>query len=149
MVERDLHNQMRAGFLRRLLAALYDWLLILAVMMVLSVPVVALLDDAVAPGNQFYRIALGLLAAAFFTGFWSRGGQTLGMKAWRLRLRNADGNPVDFRRSSARLLYACISLLPAGLGFLWVIWDRDGKSWHDRWSGTELELLPKQRRKDA
>ena len=149
MVKQDLHNGVSPGFLRRTFAALYDWLLIIALMMVLSVPVVALLGTPVEPGNGYYRAALVVLAAAFFVGFWSRGGQTLGMKAWRLRLRNADGGMPSASRSALRFLCACASLAPAGLGFAWVLWDRDGLSWHDRWSNTRLDLLPKRKKKGS
>ena len=139
----SLHNREIAGCVRRLLAAIYDWLLVIAVMMVLSTPLVALLDDAIRPGNNLYRAALLLVAFAFFTGFWSRGGQTLGMRAWRLQLQRRDGSAVTFRHAALRFLYAAVALLPAGLGFLWIVWDKDRLSWHDRWSDTTIALLPK------
>ena len=129
--------------MRRVMAALYDWLLVIALMMVLSTPVIALLDDAINPGNNLYRAMLLLLAFLFFAGFWSRGGQTLGMRAWRLRLRRRDGSPVGISRAALRFAAATIALLPAGLGFVWMLWDRDGLSWHDRWSDTTVDLLAK------
>lgn len=146
MEANDLHNYTYASLPRRLMAALYDWLLVLAVMMVLSVPVVALLDDSVTPGNGFYRIALMLIAAAFFIGFWSKGGQTLGMKAWRLQLTQLNGQPVGVQQAAMRYGWALASLLPAGLGFLWQVWDKDRLSWHDRLSGTTIRLLPERKK---
>jgi uncharacterized RDD family membrane protein YckC len=138
-----LHNRVAASFTRRTLAALYDWLLVIALMMVLSTPVIAVLDDAINPANNIYRAAMLLVAFAFFTGFWNYGGQTLGMKAWRLKLRRLDGSPVTFAHAALRFLFAAIALLPAGLGFVWMLWDKDGLGWHDRWSGTTIELLTK------
>jgi uncharacterized RDD family membrane protein YckC len=148
MEDYDLHNLNSATFLRRLMAGLYDWLLVLGLMMVLSVPLVALLDDAVAPGNDFYRGALLFIAAGFFIGFWFFGGQTLGMKAWRLKLLRQDGTPADLQDAIIRFAAAIVAALPAGLGFVWQVWDKDNLSWHDRWSGTRLVLLPKQTKKD-
>lgn len=139
----DLHNYQKAGFLRRLMAGIYDWLLVIGLMMILSVPVVALLDDAIRPGHWAYRVALVLIATGFFTGFWSYGGQTLGMKAWRLQIVSLDGSRVAPAMALQRFLYAWVAAIPAGLGFLWLLWDRDQLSWHDRWSRTTIELLPK------
>jgi uncharacterized RDD family membrane protein YckC len=139
----NLHNQQTAGFLRRLMSGLYDWLLVLGVMMVLSVPVVAIIDDAVDPGNIFYRLALVLVAATFFVHFWSHGGQTLGMKAWRLKLINQNGVAPDTATAAKRFIYACMAMAPAGLGFLWVLVDSDKLSWHDRLSQTRIVVLPK------
>ena len=139
----NLHNQPTAGFLRRLMSGLYDWLLVLGVMMVLSVPLVAIIDDAVDPGNIYYRLALLLIAAAFFVHFWSHGGQTLGMKAWRLKLINENAATPDTATAARRFVYACIALAPAGLGFVWMLIDPDKLSWHDRMSRTRIVVLPK------
>lgn len=143
----NLHNTdlPAAGLIRRLLAAAYDWLLVLAIMMVGSVPIVALRDDAVDPGNFFYQFALLGLATVFFAGFWSYNGQTLGMRAWRLRLVQTDGQPPRFGQSVFRFLCAFISLAAAGLGFWWMLFDADRMTWHDRWSGTRIQQLPKPR----
>jgi uncharacterized RDD family membrane protein YckC len=139
----NLHKPVTAGFMRRMAAAVYDWLLVIALMMIVSTPVIALLGDAIQPANATYRAAMLLVALGFFAGFWSHGGQTLGMKAWRLRLRRRDGSPVTLGRAGLRFVFAVIALLAAGLGFVWMLWDKDGLTWHDRWSDTTIELLPK------
>jgi uncharacterized RDD family membrane protein YckC len=144
MDEQNLHNLSNAGFFRRTMASVYDWLLVIASMMVLSVPAVALLDDAIQPGNPYYRIGLVVFAIIFFVGFWSHGGQTLGMRAWRLQLVRQDGSAISRRDALKRFGFACISMLFAGLGYLWVIVSKDSQSWHDRWSGTTIKLLPKE-----
>jgi uncharacterized RDD family membrane protein YckC len=146
----NLHKPVAAGFLRRMIAAVYDWLLVIALMMIVSTPVIAILGDAISPANLIYQTAMLLVAVAFFAGFWSHGGQTLGMKAWRLRLRRRDGSPVTLGRAGLRFVFAAVALLAAGLGFVWMLWDKDGLTWHDRWSDTTIELLPKpQRGKEA
>ena len=144
MAKQNLHNLSNAGFFRRTMASVYDWLLVIASMMVLSVPAVAMLDDAIQPGNPYYRIGLGLFATIFFVGFWSHGGQTLGMKAWRLQLVRQDGSEISNRDALSRFGFACISMLLAGLGYLWVIVSKDRRSWHDSWSATNIKLLPKE-----
>ena len=124
------------------MASLYDWLLVLAIMMVASVPLVAPSNEAISPGNLLYRIVLISIATAFFTGFWSYTGQTLGMRAWRLKLTRTDGTLVNRRQALLRFACACISALPLGLGFFWVLFSKEQLSWHDRWSGTRIQLLP-------
>lgn len=142
MTQSKLHNAAPAALGKRLLAALYDWLLVLALMMVISVPAVALLGDAIQPGNVPYRLAMVAVAAGFFIGFWSNGGQTLGMRTWHLHLvRNThDGQlqPVGYRQAALRFACAWLAALPAGLGFWWALIDKDKCAWHDRLSGTRL-----------
>jgi uncharacterized RDD family membrane protein YckC len=142
MEQSALHNIKLAGFGRRLMAALYDWLLVLAIMMVASVPLVAPSNGAVSPGNPLYRLTLIAIAATFFCGFWSKDGQTLGMRAWRLKLTRPDGTPVSGRQALLRFACACLSAIPLGLGFFWVLFSRERLSWHDRWSDTRIQLLP-------
>lgn len=143
MPQQPLHKSEQAGLLRRLVASLYDWLLVLAVVMVLSVPLVAIDNEAVAPGNPFYRAFLIAIAAVFFAGFWSTRAQTLGMRAWRIKIETTSGEPVTFGRGLLRFFCACLSAAAFGLGFLWVVVSPAGMSWHDSWSGTRLRQLPK------
>ena len=133
------------GFPRRFGAMFYDSLLLLALLMMLSYPYVWLTGSA-KPGlivktlYQFYLLAICFF---YFAGFWVRGGQTLGMRAWRMKLVHNNGGPVTWLIAFKRFAYAWLSLLGLGLGFLWIIYDRDRLAWHDRWSGTRLVLLPK------
>jgi uncharacterized RDD family membrane protein YckC len=147
MSHHKLHNAVPAPLGKRLLAALYDWLLVLGIMMVISVPAVAILGDAIEPGNVAYRLGLFAVAGAFFVGFWTHGGQTLGMRAWHLQLvcdpKNGQLQPVSYRRATLRFACAWIAALPVGLGFWWALIDKDKRGWHDRLSGTRLIVLPK------
>jgi uncharacterized RDD family membrane protein YckC len=133
------------GLLRRLGAMAYDSLLLLALLMMLSYPYVWLTGGA-KPGllvktlYQFYLLAICFL---FYGGFWVRGGQTLGMRTWRIKLVRNDGGPITWNDALKRFASALLSLLCLGLGFLWVIYDRDKLAWHDRLSGTRLVRLSK------
>lgn len=106
-----------------------------------------------------------LVFAAYFLWCWLRGGQTLAMKAWRIRLTVPGGARVPPARALAR--FACASLFVgaflgalvaafvhrnpwlalatlalASAGFGWARLDRDGQFLHDRIAGTRLEFLP-------
>jgi uncharacterized RDD family membrane protein YckC len=134
-----------ASLLRRLGAMLYDSLLVLALLMLATIPFIAIRGgEIVEPSdNLIYQVCMLLVTYAFFTFFWCYGGQTLGMRAWRMRLETGDGGIPTFLTASLRFFLAIVSLLPLGLGFLWQLWDRDGLTLHDRWSGTRLVYYPK------
>ncbi len=111
--------------------------------MIGTVPVVALLGEPVPPGSWSYRFALLLLGLVFFAGFWSHDGQTLGMRAWRLRVTASNGDPLSRRAAVMRYLAALVSLAALGIGFIWMLFDPDGLTWHDRWSHSRVVVVPK------
>ncbi len=133
------------GFLRRLGAMFYDGLLLLALLIMLSYPYVWLTGGAKAGllVKTLYQLYLLAICFFYYTGFWVRGGQTLGMRTWRLKLVRNDGGPITWSIASKRFAFAWLSLLCLGLGFLWVMYDRNKLAWHDRLSGTKLIRLPK------
>ena len=79
-----------------------------------------------------------LAPLAFYLWFWTHGGQSLGMRAWKLRVVTDEGRPLAYKDALVRYMAACLSLAALGLGFAWQLWDRDGLTWHDRLSGTRL-----------
>jgi len=133
------------GLLRRLGAMAYDTLLLLALLMMLSYPYVWLTGDD-HPGllvKTLYQIYLLAICFLFYGGFWVRGGQTLGMRTWRIKLVRRDDEPITWIDALKRFGSAWVSLLCLGLGFLWVLFDRDKLAWHDKFSGTRLVWLRK------
>ena len=134
-----------AGLLRRLGAMIYDAVLVIALWFLATIPFIAVRGgEPVEVGeNTIYRITLAAVLFLFFTGYWSRAGRTLGMQSWRLRLETTDGERPSFAMASVRFFAAILSIAPAGLGFLWQLWDRDRLTWHDRLSKTRLVYYPK------
>jgi uncharacterized RDD family membrane protein YckC len=134
-----------AGLLRRLAALAYDSLIVLALWLTAAVPFVWIANGA--PQGLLMRLAFQLyllaIAFAFFGWFWVHGGQTLGMRAWRLRIVDNDGRAVTWAQATKRFAAAILSLLCAGIGLLWVMHDRERRAWHDRLSGTRVVVLPK------
>lgn len=129
-----------AGLLRRLGSMVYDWLVLAGVLMVAAFPVVMLARDALphSPWRTLFQGYLLLVAVIYFSGFWVHGGQTPGMRAWQLKLTTHTGQDISWKQALLRLLAAVLSSLPAGLGWLWILVDRQGLAWHDRISGTRL-----------
>lgn len=137
------------GLFRRLAAIGYDCLLLAAILTTGAAAVVlplgitlGLRGEEIASSPLFQLYLLGLILG-FFCWFWVRGGQTLGMRAWRIRLVRSDGTPVRLGDALLRLAAAALSWAALGLGFLWIWLDRDGLAWHDRLSGTRLVMLEK------
>ena len=133
----------RPGLLRRLAALVYDALLLFAVLFAATVPVLLLTGGrAVGPNDPAFTAYLLGVSYAWFGWCWTRSGQTLGMRAWRMRVRTREGARLGWRRSLARFAAALVSIGAAGAGLLWVAVDRDRMSLHDRLSGTVLEMVP-------
>lgn len=138
-----------AGVVRRFGAMLYDTLVVIAVLMVVTALLMiplggeAISVERVGFFEYGYQGLLVLVIAGFFGLFWTRRGQTLGMMAWRLKLERADGRPVGWRDALLRLVGATVSLGVLGLGYFWIWIDRDGLAWHDRWTRTRVRVLPK------
>ena len=139
---------MTAGLLRRLGALFYDSLLLAALLMVLTACFLPLtggeaIDATANPLLEWVYRAVLLAAVALYFGIpWTRRGQTLGMVAWRLRLERDDGSLPRWPDVPKRLAAATLSLLPAGLGWWWMLVDRERLAWHDRLSGTRVVLVP-------
>ncbi len=127
-----------AGLLRRLAAAGYDLLLLAGVLMLTSFLVIIARGGAVPAGNPAYQLFIAAQAVVFFVAFWSRGGQTLGMRAWNIRVETHDGKCPSPAVATLRFAGALISAAALGLGFLWIMIDADGRAWHDRLSGTRV-----------
>ena len=133
----------KVSFLRLLAIMVYDSLGLIAVLMAATAIVVTANGSQIEPNNPFFSLFLLLICFLFLGWFWTHGGQTLGMLAWRVKLTQNDGKTITWKVAGIRFITALLSWPPAGLGFLWVILDENNKSWHDHLSKTHLQLLPK------
>ncbi|WP_330960469.1 RDD family protein [Photobacterium sp. 53610] len=146
------------GLFRRIGAWIYDALVIAAVLMIaggLAMAVVAILLntglltlDPYLDASDYltkhpiaaplYSIYLGLSVVAFFGYFWCKAGQTLGMRAWKLRIQNADGSNIRFTQALIRMATSAF-----GLGNLLVPFSHTKQSLQDLMAECEMILLPK------
>ncbi|MFS8063518.1 MAG: RDD family protein [Luteimonas sp.] len=137
----------------RLLALAYDFFPVAALWMVVSL--IFNLGVAIASHDpKRYVAPLSALALVLWLACWivcglyaviswRRGGRTLGMRPWRLRVVAADGSPARVSALLRRFAIGTVSLLLAGTGFWWAWFDRNGLAWHDRASGTRMVREPK------
>ena len=135
-----------AGLFRRLFAIFYDCFLLLAILFVVSAIATALNHGkAVEPGDALYPIfviVIFTLSYLYFAWFWIHGGQSLGMKTWRVQLQS-EGKAIDWKIAAIRFFSAIISWGVFGLGFIWSLFDKKNRGWHDMISKTVLiDLRP-------
>jgi uncharacterized RDD family membrane protein YckC len=114
---------------RRLLAMIYEGLIVLALLFAGSLVYIGIVTALGinptgawrlrGPGRHIYQIYLVLLLAAYFGWFWHRG-QTLAMRAWRLTLVDPEGKPPSLRLALGRFCAALLLLGPAVPGLLWI-----------------------------
>ncbi len=130
------------GLFRRLFAIGYDLFLLTALMFIVTAIANALNHgESITPQNPCYPLyVVTLLAVSFyyFFWFWRHGGQTLGMKTWKIKLVSFDGQTPDGRALLIRYCVAILSWLPVGLGFFWALFDAEKRGWHDLASKTVL-----------
>ena len=108
---------------------------------------VATLIDMIALGIAVGILDIGdyfpLVATAYFIVLWSLRGTTLGGVVMGIKIVRLDDKPVDWAVSVVRSLGAFLSLFVVGLGFVWVGWDPQRQSWHDKIAGTTIVKMPK------
>lgn len=124
----------------RLLALAYDFFPVLALWFAIAGVFTFAHGDAVRGGwlGLLEFAAMWLAAGLYAVLSWRRGGQTLGMRPWRLRVVAADGAPAGTGALWLRYAVGGASLLLAGSGFWWAWFDRGNLTWHDRLSKTRL-----------
>jgi uncharacterized RDD family membrane protein YckC len=128
-----------AGIVRRLASMLYESLLVFAVVFLAGLLFYLAAGGHIAgPIRHVFQLYLLVVLGLYFVWCWCRGGQTLAMKTWKLRLVSADGSPVSVPKAALRYLLACLSLALAGAGFAWAAFDRDRQFLHDRLAGTKI-----------
>lgn len=130
------------GMTWRILSIIYDSVLSFALLIVATILVLPISGGKpVAPGNHLLQLYLFYVIYLFFTWFWIHGGQTLGMKAWRIRLVCDDGKPLNWTRASLRFFAALLSWALLGGGFLWALFDKNKRCLHDILTHTHLVYI--------
>ncbi len=150
-----------ATLVRRFAAMFYDFLLCVALLMVVTLiyqqgflrliygseKLRMLADQGALTGDPLLSSLLFISVFAFFAKFWTHSGQTLGMQVWGVRVQNADGSAISLMQALLRFVIAIVSWGCVGLGFLWMLWDKDKRTWQDRYSESVVIQIPKAVRK--
>jgi len=144
----------RAVLLRRLASLLYDgfivgaiWMLIGFILQLVVGPDTSqLIDGQVQTDPVLDNILFVLMVvscAGFFLWFWTRGGQTVGMLAWRIKVVDLEDRNISVRQAGLRFLLAWPAFSLLGAGYLCLYIDAQGDALHDKLSGTKVVVVPK------
>lgn len=123
---------------RRFAAMVYDIFPLIALWMITALLCLLAIGGHYDPAHPQWvlrgelQLALLAVSAAYFVISWTRIGATIGMRAWRLKLLRENGEKVEVSRALARFFLALISLLLAGIGFWWSLFDAQKRTLHDR-----------------
>lgn len=145
-----------AGLPHRCAAMFYDFLLCVALLIVITFiyklilmgfygqeQLRAMSDAGALDGDPILSTILLFSLFGFFAKFWTYNGQTLGMQVWGIRIQNADGSAISLWQALLRFIVSIASWLCLGLGFFWILWDKQKRSWHDIYSDSQTVRLPK------
>ncbi len=117
----------RASFGKRFLAALIDGIIV-------GVVGTILLKIVGAQAGQAISTAVGL---AYYIYFEGGQGATLGKKALGLKVISTSGtSPIGYGSAAVRYVGRIVSAIPLGLGYFWMLWDKDKQTWHDKMAST-------------
>lgn len=131
-----------AGFWRKFAALTYDSLIVLTLTFLGTMPLIPLMHGyVISPANVLYKVYLLAIVFGYFGLSWIYGQQTIGMRAWRLKIYNFKHERIDLRQALLRFCFAIPALLSFGVGYLWMFLDKNKLSWHDRWSRTYLQKV--------
>lgn len=123
----ELNSQPRAGFWIRMGALALDALIVAVVMSWLE------------PGDRLFLVAL----AGYGALMWKLKGTTVGGIVCNLRVVRTDGRDIEWETAIVRALGCFLSLIPAGLGFIWMVFDNNRQTWHDKIAGTVVVRVPR------
>jgi uncharacterized RDD family membrane protein YckC len=145
----------KAGLTRRLASLVYDGFLLFAIALLyaavlLSVRILLLGLEAATnhepnlPSQWLGFIGLYASLSGYYYVCWRKQGQTLGMKSWRIKLQDFDGQLASPSQCMRRCFFAIPSLACGGLGFFWCLLPPNRACWHDMASATEVIMVAKQ-----
>ena len=128
-----------AGLGRRFGALFYDLFVLLGIVFIAALPLPWFdqITGGTVLGLWIKRLYLLGVCFAYFGGFWVKGGQTLGMRAWQLRVIRNSGRALGWGDALKRFTGLCLAVITLGLGFFWMPADIRHSNW-DRLCGTRV-----------
>lgn len=138
--QESAENPQYISLWRRLAVIIYDGLLLIAVVIAALIPITV--GFRITYGSPLYPIVvipyIYGVAFLYFGWFWTRSGQTLAMKTWKVGIESDEGGPITWKQAGVRYIVAMISWAAVGLGFYWSLFHKQKATWHDLASSSRL-----------
>lgn len=128
----------KPGFLRLCAAIFYDLLLLVAILFFATLLALPFNKGQAFEGQLIYPIYLIAVSFLFYGWFWTHGGQTLGLKSWKIKLVSDKNQAITWQQAFIRFVTAILSWLCLGMGFFWAFFDKQHRTWHDLASKSGL-----------
>jgi len=119
----------------------YDFLSVIVLIYFASFIPVVLLDRSIEAGNILMQLFVIIIAMSYFFYCFKKG-QTFGMRVWRLRLESENGRNISNAQICIRILTAIFSFILFGIGYLYILFNKEAQSFHDITSKTRLKEQP-------
>ena len=127
------------GIIKRLVVIVYDLLLLVAVLFFATLILLPFQEGHLFQHNSWqFSVYLLFVSFIFYAWFWTSGGQTLGLVAWKLRVANKNGQNISWNQALIRFITAIFSWGLCGLGFFWILFNKERLTWYDIASKSRL-----------
>lgn len=130
--------------LKRLMACVYEFLILIAIWMLFTWVYVSLFGDATHGAKRFcLQFLLWFISGVYFVVCWVKTGQTLAMQAWKMKIVGRDGSLLSWRQAVLRYVLASILMGMFGVSLLYILVNKQRLFLHDRLLGSRYEILAK------
>lgn len=127
------------GIFKRIAVIVYDALLLIAVLFLATLVLLPFQEgNTFEPNSLGYSVYLLFVSFLFYAWFWTTGGQTLGLVAWKLKVTDNKRSNITWQQAGIRFVVAIFSWGILGLGILWMLFNKDRLMWHDIASKSHL-----------
>lgn len=148
----SLQADVIAPLWKRFMAMLYDSFLVVAISMAYGATVTAVSafqssnmtkDYSPTVSGLGFQLGWVLTLFIFYYYFWRKAGQTVGMKAWRLKIVSNNNERLSLTQCLTRFFGGFISFVLLGAGFWWALIDNKKATAHDKMSNSRIVVTPK------
>ena len=137
----DSVTETTANLLRRLLALLYDAILIIGIYMSYVILITYLNGSALENKIEilFLQFSFIALIFIFYCYFWKfNKGQTLGMQVWKIKLVGAINETISLKTMLLRCFLSLFFSILFLSNFIFIIFNKERKTIGDYFSGTKI-----------